>query len=68
MQSSDSFNFVPIGIAGTESFFAEEGLEVDVVLAGGGPKTMTALLGRGGQFSASVPLDGIMAHRKQDGG
>ena len=64
VQSSYSFNFVPIGIARTEGFFAEEGLEVDVVLAGGGPKAMTALLGGGGQFSASVLLDGIMAHRK----
>jgi len=64
VQSSYSFNFVPLGIARTEGFFADEGLDVDVVLAGGGPKTMTALLGGGGQFSASVLLDGIMAHRK----
>src|ERR1700676_2777045 len=64
VQSSYSFNFIPLGIARTEGFFADEGLDVDVVLAGGGPKTMTALLGGGGQFSASVLLDGIMAHRK----
>ncbi len=64
VQSSYSFNFVPLAIARTEGYFADEGLDVDVVLAGGGPKTMTALLGGGGQFSASVLLDGIMAHRK----
>jgi NitT/TauT family transport system substrate-binding protein len=64
VQSSYSFNFVPLDIARTEGYFADEGLDVDVVLAGGGPKTMTALLGGGGQFSASVLLDGIMAHRK----
>lgn len=64
VQSSYSFNFVPVDIARTEGYFADEGLDVDVVLAGGGPKTMTALLGGGGQFSASVLLDGIMAHRK----
>jgi NitT/TauT family transport system substrate-binding protein len=64
VQSSYSFNFVPLYIARTEGYFTEEGLDVDVVLAGGGPKTMTALLGGGGQFSASVLLHGIMAHRK----
>jgi NitT/TauT family transport system substrate-binding protein len=64
VQSSYSFNFVPIAIARTEGYFKDEGLDVDVVLAGGGPKTMTALLGGGGQFSASVLLDGIMAQRK----
>jgi NitT/TauT family transport system substrate-binding protein len=64
VQSSYSFNFVPIFVARTEGYFNDEGLEVEVVLAGGGPKTMTALLGGGGQFSASVLLDGIMAHRK----
>jgi len=64
VQSSYSFNFVPLYIARTEGYFTDEGLDVEVVLAGGGPKTMTALLGGGGQFSASVLLDGIMAHRK----
>ena len=64
VQSSYSFNFVPLDIARTEGYFTDEGLDVDIVLAGGGPKTMTALLGGGGQFSASVLLDGIMAHRK----
>ena len=64
VQSSLSFNFVPLYIAQSEGYFAQEGLKIDVVLAGGGPKAMTALLGGGGQFSASVLLDGIMAHRK----
>lgn len=64
VQSSYSFNFVPLDIARTEGYFTDESLDVDVVLAGGGPKTMTALLGGGGQFSASVLLDGVMAHRK----
>src|SRR5581483_10656659 len=47
VQSSYSFNFVPLDVARTEGYFAAEGLDVDVVLAGGGPKTMTALLGGG---------------------
>ncbi len=64
VQSSLSFNFVPLYIAQSEGYFTEEGLKVEVVLAGGGPKAMTALLGGGGQFSASVLLDGMMAHRK----
>ena len=64
VQSSTSFNFVPLYIAETQGYFAAEGLQVDVILAGGGPKAMTALLGGGGQFSASVLLDGIMAQRK----
>ena len=64
VQSSLSFNFVPLYVAQTEGYFAQEGLKVEVVLAGGGPKAMTALLGGGGQFSASVLLDGMMAHRK----
>ena len=64
VQSSLSFNFVPLYIAQSEGYFAQEGLKIDVVLAGGGPKAMTALVGGGGQFSASVLLDGMMAHRK----
>jgi NitT/TauT family transport system substrate-binding protein len=64
VQSSLSFNFVPLYIAQTAGYFAQEGLEVEVILAGGGPKAMTALVGGGGQFSASVLLDGIMAHRR----
>jgi NitT/TauT family transport system substrate-binding protein len=61
--SSLSFNFVPVHIARAAKYFADEGLDVDFVLTGGGPKAMTALLGGAGQFSASVLLDGIMAHR-----
>lgn len=64
VQSSLSFNFVPLYVAEKEGYFAQEGLKVEVVLAGGGPKAMTALVGGGGQFSASVLLDGIMAHRR----
>ena len=64
VQSSLSFNFVPLYVAQARGYFAEEGLKVNVVLAGGGPKAMTALLGGGGQFAASVLLDGMMAHRK----
>ncbi|MGH8328627.1 MAG: ABC transporter substrate-binding protein, partial [Steroidobacteraceae bacterium] len=64
VQSSQSLNFVPIYVAQTEGYFKDEGLDVTVVLAGGGPKAMTALIGGGGQFSASVLLDGIMAHRR----
>lgn len=64
VQSSQSFNFVPLYIAQTQGYFAAEDLEVEVILAGGGPKAMTALVGGGGQFSASVLFDGIMAHRR----
>jgi NitT/TauT family transport system substrate-binding protein len=64
VQSSQSFNFVPLYIAETEGYFKDEGLQVEVILAGGGPKAMTALLGGGGQFSASVLFDGIMAQRR----
>ena len=64
MMSSLSFNFVPVHIARTENFFADEGLDVEFILTGGGPKAMTALVGGSAQFSASVLLDGIMAHRK----
>ena len=64
VQSSLSFNFVPLYIAQTEGYFRDEGIQLDVVLAGGGPKAMTGLVGGGGQFSASVLFDGIMAHRR----
>lgn len=64
VQSTHSFNFNPLSVARSEGHFAGEGLEADVVLAGGGPKAVTALLGGGGQVSASVLLDGIMAHRR----
>lgn len=64
VQSSLSFNFVPLFVAQTEGYFKDEGIDLDVVLAGGGPKAMTALVGGGGQFSASVLFDGVMAHRR----
>jgi NitT/TauT family transport system substrate-binding protein len=64
VQSSLSFNFVPLMVAQTEGYYRQEGLDVGVVLAGGGPKAMTGLIGGGGQFSASVLFDGIMAHRR----
>jgi NitT/TauT family transport system substrate-binding protein len=64
VQSSLSFNFVPLMVAQTEGYFRDEGVQLDVVLAGGGPKAMTGLVGGGGQFSASVLFDGIMAHRR----
>jgi NitT/TauT family transport system substrate-binding protein len=64
VQSSLSFNFVPLMLAQTAGYFKDEGIQLDVVLAGGGPKAMTALVGGGGQFSASVLFDGIMAHRR----
>ena len=64
VQSSLSFNFVPLYIAQTAGYFQDEGIQLDVVLAGGGPKARTGLVGGGGQFSASVLFDGIMAHRR----
>ncbi len=64
VQSSLSFNFVPLMVAQTAGYFKDEGIALDVVLAGGGPKAMTGLVGGGGQFSASVLFDGIMAHRR----
>jgi len=64
VQSSLSFNFVPLLVAQTAGYFKQEGIELSVVLAGGGPKAMTGLIGGGGQFSASVLFDGIMAHRR----
>ena len=64
VQSSVSFNFVPLYVAQTAGYFKQEGIALEVVLAGGGPKAMTALIGGGGQFSASVLFDGNMAHRR----
>ncbi len=64
VQSSLSFNFVPLYVAQTAGYFKQEGIALDVVLAGGGPKAMTGLIGGGGQFSASVLFDGNMAHRR----
>jgi NitT/TauT family transport system substrate-binding protein len=64
VQSSLSFNFVPLMVAQGEGYYKQEGLDVSVVLAGGGPKAMTALIGGGGQFSSSVLFDGMMAHRR----
>ena len=64
VQSSLSFNFVPLFVAQTAGYFKQEDLVLNVVLAGGGPKAMTGLIGGGGQFSASVLFDGVMAHRR----
>jgi NitT/TauT family transport system substrate-binding protein len=64
VQSSLSFNFVPLMVAQTAGYFTDEGIALEVVLAGGGPKAMTGLVGGGGQFSASVLFDGVMAHRR----
>lgn len=64
VQSSLSFNFVPMFVAQSAGYFKQEGIDLNVVLAGGGPKAMTGLIGGGGQFSCSVLFDGIMAHRR----
>ncbi len=63
-QSSQSLTFVPIYIAQNKGYFKDEGLDVNLVLAGGGPKALTALISGSAQFAASVLSDAIIAHRK----
>ena len=64
VQSSISFNFVPLVRGADRGVFQTGKCATHVVLAGGGPKAMTGLIGGGGQFSASVLFDGNMAHRR----
>ncbi|KEF37529.1 ABC-type nitrate/sulfonate/bicarbonate transport system, periplasmic component [Schinkia azotoformans MEV2011] len=44
-QTTHGFLFAPIYVAEQKGFFADEGLDVEVIIAGGGSKVMAAVIG-----------------------
>lgn len=63
-QSSLSMNFVPMYVAEHAGFFREEGIAVDVTLAGGGPKAMAALISGSSDVALAILSDGLNVHRR----
>jgi NitT/TauT family transport system substrate-binding protein len=62
-QATGSMAYVPFYVAQTKGYFKDEGLEVDVTLAGGGPKAMSALLSDSVDFALGGATDQINAYR-----
>jgi NitT/TauT family transport system substrate-binding protein len=63
-QSSASMAFAVLYVAQSFGYFRDEGLEVELLPAGGGPKALAAVIGGGAQFAAGVLSDAIVAHRR----
>lgn len=51
-------------IAKNLGYFEQEGLDVDLVVAGGGPKALAAVVGGSSQYSISVLSDVLLANHK----
>lgn len=62
-QATGSMAYIPFYIAQTKDYFKDEGLKVDVTLAGGGPKAMAALLSDSVDFAMGGATDQINAYR-----
>jgi NitT/TauT family transport system substrate-binding protein len=63
-QSSQSLSFSVLYVAQKLGYFKDEGLDVDLVVAGGSPKALAALVGGSAQFAVGVLSDAIAARRK----
>ena len=53
-QPTETFIFMPVYIARGKGYFTDEGLDVEVVVAGGGAKAAAALIGGSAQFVAGA--------------
>lgn len=53
-QTTHGFLFAPLYIAEEKGFFADEGLDVEVIISGGGSKVMAAVIGGSVEFGGTT--------------
>ena len=63
-QSTEGFLWSPIYIAKDKGFFEQEGLDVEVVVTGGGSKVMAAVIGGSAQVGATALSSAMDATKK----
>lgn len=63
-QATSSMAYIPFYIAQTKGYFKDEGLDVSVVIAGGGPKALAALLSNSVEFALGGATDQINAYKR----
>lgn len=63
VQGTHSLLYTPIYVARAKGFFRAEGLEVEVVIVGGGAKATAALLGGSAQVAAAAFINAVDAAR-----
>jgi NitT/TauT family transport system substrate-binding protein len=62
------FLYIPVYVAQNKGFFAEEGLEVQLVSTGGDEKTFAAVASNSAQFGVADPTFTAIAREKGQGG
>jgi NitT/TauT family transport system substrate-binding protein len=63
-QSTHGFLYSPVYIAKDKGFFEQEGLDVEVVITGGGSKVMAAVIGGSAQVGATALSSAMDATKK----
>ncbi|HWV51029.1 ABC transporter substrate-binding protein [Pseudorhodoplanes sp.] len=63
-QASLSFNFIPMYVAQGRGFFKDEGLDLAVSMAGGGPAAVSALLSGGADLALFSTSDAVNVLRR----
>lgn len=63
-QASLSFNFIPMYVAQGRGFFKDEGLDLSVTMAGGGPAAVSALLSGGTDLALFSTSDAVNVLRR----
>lgn len=63
-QTTHGFLFAPLYVAEEKGFFADEGLDVEVIISGGGSKVMAAVIGGSVEFGGTT-LGNVMQAAEQ---
>jgi len=63
-QTTHGFLFAPLYVAEEKGFFADEGLDVEVIISGGGSKVMAAVIGGSVEFGGTTLGNVMQASEK----
>ena len=63
-QTTHGFLFAPLYVAEEKGFFADEGLDVEVIISGGGSKVMAAVIGGSVEFGGTTLGNAMQAAEK----